>query len=212
MQFTRLISLPQWNPLDQTETEVGSRYQSDLFSYPVSCKCHGVIKPSDTIKQFELPALPTALTRQQSWRKKVKNSFLQACRWWTWTAGLAFVRPDSTPNKLNSWQHVSVLFAFLCLLGKLCHTTIPILRSPEQRMMLCGFICMSVPQNSQPIHSLLRVAELCLIWKQPKSYSIFSFYRRWFIIAVQLFFQLELKFIMWFCSPQLFVRGHRYIE
>lgn len=78
--FTRLISFPQWNHLDQIETEVDSRYQSDLFSYPVSCKCHGVIKPSDTTKQFELQALPTALTRQQSWRKKVKEEKIASFR------------------------------------------------------------------------------------------------------------------------------------
>lgn len=67
-----------------------------------------------------------------------------------------------------------------------------------------------------PAHRFFR--EQCCVWSgnNKKVTVFFSFYKRWFIIAVQLFFQLELKFIMvglgvFFCSHP-FLRGHQYIE
>lgn len=137
-----------------------------------------------------------------------KDRFLQSGGWRTQAAGLGFVRPDSTLNKASSLQCSSSLFLFLSAWRALSYGISNAEKSRAEDDARWIYLHVSTPQNTFSAHSLLRAAVLCLNWKYSKSYSILSFYRRWFIIAVQLFFQLELKFIMWgFFWPTALCKG-----
>lgn len=190
IRLSSIITLPQQHHQDPRTAEVDPRYQPDLPSHPFSPKCPAVIKPWDTAEQFQLRALPRALMRQLLWEKEVIDCSPRL---------QDLVSLDLAPSWISSAAWNIPMWGFLYFLflpEELFCMAIAMLGSPEQRKIFSGFIYMSVPPwNTSPaqiFQSSSAVSDLETI----KSSVFFSFYRRWFIIVVQLFFQLELKFIM----------------